>query len=117
MRLIYLAIGWIGVGLAFIGVFLPIFPTVPFLLIALWAFGNSSERLKQKLLANPHFGPDIRRWQERGAIRPSVKAFSVLAMGSSVVISLALRAPLWAVSIQAIVLAMVSIYIVTRPNE
>ncbi|MFV0408455.1 MAG: YbaN family protein [Paracoccus sp. (in: a-proteobacteria)] len=117
MRLFYLAIGWIGVGLALIGLFLPVFPTVPFLLIALWAFGHSSERLKQRLLNDPHFGPDIRRWQENHAIRPSVKAFSVLAMAGSILISIAVKAPVWAIITQAIILTAVSIYIVTRANE
>ena len=93
MRIIYLGIGWFGVGCALIGAFLPIVPTVPFLLVALWAFGRSSERLRQRLLADPVFGPDIRRWQERGAIRRPAKLLSVLAMSSSVAISLLIGVP------------------------
>ncbi|MFV0291694.1 MAG: YbaN family protein [Paracoccus sp. (in: a-proteobacteria)] len=117
MRLVYFIIGWVAVGLAFIGAFLPIIPTVPFLLVALWAFGNSSERLKQKLLSHPVFGPDIQRWQERGAIRPIAKTFSIFAMGVSVLITLAFQAPVWAVTTQALILGAVSVYILSRPSE
>lgn len=116
MRLIYLGVGWLAVGCALIGVFLPILPTVPFLLIALWAFGRSSERLREKLLADPVFGPDIRRWQERGAIRRSAKLLSVTAMAGSVAISLALGVPARAVIIQAIILSAVAVFIITRPE-
>ena len=114
--LVGLGVGWLAVGCALIGVFLPILPTVPFLLIALWAFGRSSERLREKLLADPVFGPDIRRWQERGAIRRSAKLLSVTAMAGSVAISLALGVPARAVIIQAIILSAVAVFIITRPE-
>ena len=116
MRVLYLGIGWLAVGCALIGAFLPILPTVPFLLIALWAFGRSSERMRERLLADPVFGPDIRRWQERGAIRRPAKMLSVLAMSASVAISVALGVPMRAVAIQATILAAVALFILTRPE-
>lgn len=116
MRAVYLGIGWLATGCAVIGAFLPILPTVPFLLVALWAFGRSSERMRERLLADPVFGPDIRRWQERGAIRRGAKVLSVAAMSASVVISLALGVPVRAVAIQATILVMVALFILTRPE-
>ncbi|NHF72931.1 YbaN family protein [Paracoccus xiamenensis] len=116
MRVLYLGIGWLAVGFAFVGVFLPILPTVPFLLIALWAFGRSSERLRARLLADPVFGPDIRRWQERGAIRRSAKVLSLTAMTASVALSLAIGVPPQAVTIQAAVLTAVGLFILSRPE-
>lgn len=116
MRVVYLGVGWLAVSCAFIGAFLPILPTVPFLLVALWAFGRSSDRLRERLLADPVFGPDIRRWQERGAIRRGAKILSVVAMSASVAISLALGVPVQAVSVQATILAAVALFIITRPE-
>lgn len=116
IRIIWLAVGWIAVGLAFIGVLLPIMPTVPFLLVAIWAFGRSSERLRQRLLADPVFGPDIKRWHERGAIRRSAKILATTAMTASVFISLWLGVPVYVVAVQAIVLLSIAVFIVTRPE-
>lgn len=116
MRVLYLGIGWLAVGFALIGVALPILPTVPFLLIALWAFGRSSDRMRKRLLADPVFGPDIRRWQERGAIRRPAKMLSVMAMSASVAISLLAGVPAQAVMFQAAILAAVALFIVTRPE-
>lgn len=115
-RMIYLGTGWLATALALIGAVLPVVPTVPFLLVALWAFGRSSERLRQRLLSDPIFGPDIKRWHERGAIRRSAKVFAVLAMSGSIAIGLMLGMPGYIVAIQATILAMVSVFIVSRPE-
>ncbi|AUM75070.1 YbaN family protein [Paracoccus jeotgali] len=117
MRLIYLSIGWLAVGIAVLGAFLPILPTVPFLLIALWAFGRSSERLHQKLLNDPVFGPDIKRWQERGAIRRPAKILALSAMLGSVLLAALLGVCPPILAVQALVLASVAVFIATRPES
>ena len=95
---------------------LPVFPTVPFLLIAAWAFSRSSERLREKLLNHPVYGPDIRRWHERGAIRRPAKYLALGTMLGSVVLAWLLGMPTLALAIQATVLACVAVYIVGRPE-
>lgn len=117
MRMFYLIVGWIALALGLIGVPLPILPTVPFLLIAAWAFGKSSDRLRLKLLNHPVYGPDIQRWQERGAIRRRAKVIAITAMAGSVAISFfLLDIPPIAVAIQATILGLVSLYLLTRPE-
>ncbi|MCI9052720.1 MAG: DUF454 domain-containing protein [Lachnospiraceae bacterium] len=44
-RLLYLMIGFICLGLGCIGIALPILPTVPFFLVTIFCFANSSQRL------------------------------------------------------------------------
>ena len=49
-RIVLIALGWLCVGLGFIGIFVPGIPTTIFLIIALWAFSNSSKKLRDWLL-------------------------------------------------------------------
>ena len=44
-KLIFLSIGIISLGAGCVGVFLPIIPTVPFFLLTVFCFANSSKRL------------------------------------------------------------------------
>ena len=73
MRLLYRILGIIAVGLGAVGAVLPIMPTVPFLLLAVYFFARSSPELEQKILDHPHWGPQVRDWRERRAISRSSK--------------------------------------------
>ncbi|GAA0820630.1 DUF454 family protein [Colwellia asteriadis] len=72
------------VGLAMIGVVLPILPTTPFLLVAAACFAKSSPRLQQRLLANKTFGPLIHDWQKHRSIPKRAKRIALLTMVLSV---------------------------------
>jgi uncharacterized membrane protein YbaN (DUF454 family) len=114
-RLLYQACGWIAIALGTIGLFLPLLPTVPFMLLAAFCFGRSNPALEARLLRDPRFGPHIRAWRERGAISRKGKAFAVLAFASSAVFGfVALDYP-WSLA-PAAVAAIGSAWIVTRPD-
>src|SRR5690349_5075190 len=68
MRAIWLALGLGAVVLGFIGIFVPVLPTTPFLILAAACFARSSPRLEGWLLDHPRFGPPLRDWRERGAV-------------------------------------------------
>ena len=63
MRGVYLALGIGFVALGFIGAFLPVLPTTPFLVLAAACFARSSPRLENWLLQHPQFGPLLRNWR------------------------------------------------------
>ncbi|MGI6855214.1 YbaN family protein [Mesorhizobium sp. 1B3] len=73
MRAIYLALGLFFVALGFVGAFLPVLPTTPFLILAAACFARSSRRLENWLLEHPRFGPLLRDWRLRGAIPKKAK--------------------------------------------
>ncbi len=79
-RLFYGVLGGVAFALGVAGIFLPLLPTVPFMLVALWAFSNSSRRLHDALYHHPRFGRAVREWQEHGAIPLKTKAVALTAM-------------------------------------
>jgi uncharacterized membrane protein YbaN (DUF454 family) len=87
-RWLLLGTGFFFVGLAALGVVLPVLPTTPFLLIAAACFARSSPRFYNWLLANQFFGPLIREWRSARAL-PRHAKFAAIGMiavvgGSSV---------------------------------
>ena len=79
-RLLYGVLGISAFVLGVAGIFLPVLPTVPFMLVALWAFSNSSQRLHDALYHHPRFGRAVREWKRHGAIPLRTKAVALAAM-------------------------------------
>ena len=65
--------GLLFVTLGIIGVVLPVLPTIPFLILALSCFANSSPRFHQMLLNNRWFGTSLKQWEESGTVTQSTK--------------------------------------------
>jgi len=82
---VYKVLGFIFVGLAFIGLFLPLIPTTPFLLIAAGCFSKSSEKWHRWLLQTKTFGPLIHNWETNRTITLKYKMISIIMIiGSGV---------------------------------
>jgi len=79
-KFLYNVAGCCCVGLAFLGLFLPLLPTTPFLLLAAFCFSRGSEKLHSWLLGHRTMGPIIRDWNERRVIRPRVKALAAITV-------------------------------------
>lgn len=116
MHYLWAALGLLCVGLAVIGIVLPLLPTVPFLLLAAFFFARSSSRLHHWLVSHPTFGPLIYDWQSSRAIRPPAKRAATVSVAAVFGLSVVLAAPTYILIIQAIVLSCVMIFIWTRPN-
>lgn len=117
MRLIYLCLGWLMVGTGIVGAFLPVLPTTPFLLLALWCFSRSSPKLEAWLLSHPRFGPPLRNWREKGAIGRRAKIAAITAMTISYAVFWFTTEPpaLRALLVAALMLGS-ALFIVTRPE-
>jgi uncharacterized membrane protein YbaN (DUF454 family) len=109
-------LGLLSVLLGFIGVFLPVLPTTPFLLLAAFCFARSSKRLHLWLTEHKIFGPPIRDWQEKGAISVPAKRLAVGSMIAVFSISLAMGLPIYALVPQGLALLGAGTFILTRPS-
>ena len=56
-----------------VGAVLPLLPTTPFLILALFLFSKSSPRFHQMLLDNRWFGPGLRQWEANRSLARATK--------------------------------------------
>lgn len=85
-RLLYLAFGWLMFAIGFIGVFVPLLPTTPLMILALWGFSNGSENLHNWLYHHPKYGPALRDWDQYRMIPVKAKMMAVSMMSISALI-------------------------------
>lgn len=116
MHYLWLAMGWLALTLGLIGLVLPVMPTAPFLIIAVWCFAKSSPRLSARITRHPKFGPPIRAWRKRGVVARPAKIWATLAMGGGVGWSLWLGLDPRLIAAQALVCSAVALWLVTRPE-
>lgn len=112
------AFGWLCVGLGALGAFLPVLPTTPFLLLALWAFSRSSPRLHRWLLEHRWLGRYVRDWERHRVIPARAKVIAVTTM----VLSLSWAvfhstAPWYALAAMAAIMAYGAWYILSKPSK
>lgn len=116
MRTLWTIAGWLSFTLGFVGAFLPLLPTVPFMLLATYCFARGSERFHEWLITHPRFGPPILDWQERGTISRKAKIMAGITIGLTFSISVALGLKPSLLAVQAVVLACVCLFLFTRPE-
>ena len=77
---LYRTFGFLFLAAGTAGVFLPLLPTTPFVLLAAACFARSSEKWHRWLLANGTFGPMIRDWESKRCVSWRVKAVAIASM-------------------------------------
>ncbi len=118
VRKIFFICGMLSLILAFLGVFLPLLPTVPLVLLASFCFSKSSVRFHTWLLNNKTLGPMIKDWEETKSIPLKAKIISVSVLTLSVAISVIFLLDNVLVRIILIMIAIaVSAYITRIPTS
>ena len=116
-RTILISLGWLCVGLGFVGVFVPGIPTTIFLIIALWAFTKSSAKLRHWLLNHKRFGPILNNWQEHKVVPRKAKILMVILMSLAVVLFYYSSQNLYLTIGLIIILVSVAIYVISLPSK
>jgi hypothetical protein len=79
-RLVWLAGGLLALSLGVLGLFLPLLPTVPFVLLAALCFSRGCARCERWLLEHPRLGPPLREWRTHRAVSRRAKWLASLSM-------------------------------------
>ncbi|HLU50309.1 MAG TPA: YbaN family protein [Planctomycetota bacterium] len=122
-RALLVSAGTSSLGLAVLGIWLPVLPTTPLVLLAAWLFSLSSERFHSLLLESRLFGPIISDWERHRALPVRVKILTVVILAVSISISSAWLVfahgkPAWAIVVALIGIAVAAfvLRIPTRPK-
>lgn len=113
-RALLLAAGYACVGLALAGVFLPVLPTTPFLLLASACFLKSSPDAQRWLTEHRLVGPFLRDWQQHHAVRRSVKWTAFLTVLSVMSLTLWLARSAWPVQAATLALCSIGLIVIAR---
>jgi uncharacterized membrane protein YbaN (DUF454 family) len=75
-RIVWLTLGLLMTGIAFVGIFLPVIPTTGPVLLAAFSFSKSSERFDRWLVDHRWFGPTVRSWRHHHGFTQRVKVLA-----------------------------------------
>jgi uncharacterized membrane protein YbaN (DUF454 family) len=87
MRTTFLLMGHASLAVGFVGIFVPLLPTTPFVLLAAVCYSRGSERFHTWLLEHERFGPMIHSWREHRAISVRAKVAAVVTVVLSITYS------------------------------
>ena len=84
VRIAWKLAGAVALLTGVVGIFVPLLPTTPFVLLAAFCFARGSPRMEAWLLGHTRFGPMVRDWRERRAIplRAKQMAWTMMALAS-----------------------------------
>jgi hypothetical protein len=88
MKLFYNVAGALAVLLGILGIFLPLLPTTPFLLLASWCFARGSTRLHRWLLSHPVFGEYLRNFEAGRGIPLKAKIVATVLLWTSLLMAM-----------------------------
>ena len=94
LKPLLLTLGVCATGLGIVGMFVPVLPTVPFLLLAAACFARSSERLHDWLVTHPRLGPLVRDYLDGRGIPEQTRRKAIFLLWASILLSIFLVAQL-----------------------
>ena len=109
-----IALGWLCIVLGFIGAFLPVLPTTPFLILALSLFAKSSPRFHQMLLDNPWFGPSLQQWEESKTVTPKSKWRAIILIICTFSLSVYMVSHTWQLQVMLVVICCILLAFMSR---
>lgn len=119
IRWLLLLAGMLAMLLGIVGIFLPIMPTVPFVILAAACWGRGSPRFREWLLNHRYFGQMIRDWEEKRAIprRAKYMAWGMMTIScTGVLIRLWITQWWWAGILTALTCLAVGIWMSRFPD-
>ncbi len=116
-RVLLLGCGWASLALGTLGMFVPVLPTAPFVLLAAACFMRSSERLHAWLVEHPRLGAHVADYLAGRGLRMRAKVLAVVTLWASVITSAVVFVPHLAADVALCAMAaVVTAYLLRLPT-
>ncbi len=106
-RGLFVVSGFVSLFLAILGIFLPILPTTPFLLLSAYCFARASKKWYDWLLNHKYFGKIIRDYHQRKGVTLGIKIYALSLLWITILISVIFAIEMFFVDVLLIFIAMV----------
>jgi uncharacterized membrane protein YbaN (DUF454 family) len=116
VRWFFLALSLTSLALGVIGAFLPVLPTVPFILLAAWAATKGSPRLSHWMETHPKMGPMIMDWRNGGVVSRKAKWLATVMMSCGAVTMSFIVRPWWIPAGVIGIMFAVAVWLWQRPE-
>ena len=114
MKILLAILGSVSLALGIMGIFLPVLPTTPFLLLSAALYMRSSQRLYDWLMSHKHLGPYIKNFREHKALPLRVKVVSVTMVWATLLYCAIFVAKEWWMSAVFVAIAIgVTVHIIS----
>jgi uncharacterized membrane protein YbaN (DUF454 family) len=117
LRPILIVLGFVAVGLAVVGIFVPILPTTPFLLLAAFFFARSSPRFYVWLHTNRWFGAYLANYRAGRGLPRREKLLTLAALWIAILLSVTFVLSIWwPRAILLLIAAAVTVHLLRIPT-
>ena len=114
-RIFFLTLGFINLGLAYLGMITPGLPFSIFIVLAAYCFAKSSPKMHSWIYGHPKFGPFLRNWTEKRVFPRKMKYLMIITM-SSTALFLFFTAPLRATIYSSVFMFWVAVWAWRYPD-
>ncbi len=116
MRTVLSLLGFTCVGFGIAGIFIPVWPSTVFFIIALALFAKSNPTAERWLIEHPSVGPGLRAWREHGAVSRCSKTIASVTILLSIGVSIYFIGALWLQLVLALIAVSLILFICSRPE-
>ena len=109
-RYFWIILGFMSLGMAYLGVILPGLPYSPFIVFAAYCFAKSSPRMHNWIMNHKLFGPFINNWNQKRVFPLKLKFFMLASMSVSLILMYTSGVPARGIVYTGIFMALVAIW-------
>ena len=117
MRYLYIILGTFSLVMGIIGIFLPVLPTTPLLLLTAFCYYRGSHRMYAWLMSHPYLGVHIKRFREHRIIPRKAKAYILTMLWASLLFCAYILPPLWLKALMMAIAIGVTWHILSYRSE